>query len=200
MRAAIYARPSLDYPLPVDRQIDQLKAVAAERGWDFVQEFTDRPNTVRKGVDCRPGQEALINAVRCGRVDVVCVSSICRLGKSLIDLATCLEACRAAQVGVWFDDQQIDTSTSSLSVFNVSELLALHLRQLRRGRILAGLASSRALGIRSGRPPLGRGRVQRAERELAAGKGVREVARIVGISPASASRLKTSLSQGASAP
>jgi hypothetical protein len=41
--------------------------------------------------------------------------------------------------------------------------------------------------------------VAKVERELAAGKGVREVARIAGISPASASRLKTALSQRAAA-
>src|SRR5262245_11615373 len=134
MRAAIYARSSLDYPHTVDQQTDRLRAVAIEREWAVVQEFTDRPNSVRKGLDRRPGQDALINAIRDRRVDVVCVSSICRLGKSSVDLISLIETCRVAGVSVWAVDQQIDALSDGFSLFRLNELLALHLRQARRGR------------------------------------------------------------------
>ena len=92
-------------------------------------------------------------------------------------------------------DEGIDSETSNgLSLFDVSALLAHHLRQSRRDRILRGQAAARALSIRFGRPPIATIKAQRAKRELAAGKGVRQVAKIAGISPASVSRIKTSMS------
>jgi hypothetical protein len=44
--------------------------------------------------------------------------------------------------------------------------------------------------VRFGRPPIAKAKVMRAKQELAAGKGVRQAARLAGISAASASRLK----------
>ena len=94
---------------------------------------------------------------------------------------------------VWLDEQQIDTAGSTdLSVFDMAGMMAFHLRQSRRDRILRGQAASRALSIRAGRPPIPTAKVQKAKVLLAAGKGVRQVARLAGISAASASRLKNS--------
>ena len=68
--------------------------------------------------------------------------------------------------------------------------MSLHVRQTRRDRILRGQAAARALSIRFGRPPIATAKVEKAKQELAAGRGVREAARIAGISAASVSRLK----------
>ena len=125
----------------------------------------------------------------------VLVWSVCRIGRTLADLVGFMETCRSAGVAVYLHEQQIDTATSNgLSLFDVSALLAHHLRQSRRDRILRGQAAARALSIRFGRPPISATKVERAKRELAAGKGVRQVARMAGISPASVSRIKTSMS------
>jgi len=116
----------------------------------------------------------------------VCISSICRVGRTVPDLVSFLETCRSADVSVWIDEQRIETA----ALFDFSRMMALHLRQARRGRILQGLAASRAMSIPCGRPRISRARIEKAERELAAGKGVREAARAAGISAASASRIK----------
>jgi len=123
----------------------------------------------------------------------VCISSICRVGKTVPDLVSFLETCRSAGVSLWIDEQSIET----VALFAFSKLMALHLRQSRRGRILQGLAASRAMSIPCGRPRISRARTEKAERELAAGKGVREAARAAGISAASASRLKNAMSVAA---
>jgi hypothetical protein len=71
------------------------------------------------------------------------------------------------------------------------EMFAVYqLRQNRRDRILRGQAAARAASIRFGRPPIPVTKVEKAKAGLAAGKGVREVARLAGISAASVSRLK----------
>jgi DNA invertase Pin-like site-specific DNA recombinase len=194
-RVAIYARSSPDCPFTADEQIKRLTTVAIERGWTVAHVFADRPTAVKKGQDRRSGELALVEAIRSGAIDRVLIWSVCRIGKSLIDLVKFMETCRSACVAVNLHDEGFDSETSNgLSLFDVSALLACHLRGSRRGRILRGQAAARALSIRFGRPPIAKPRVEKAKQFLASGKGVRQVAKITGISPASASRIKTSMS------
>jgi DNA invertase Pin-like site-specific DNA recombinase len=78
-------------------------------------------------------------------------------------------------------------------VFDLSMMMALHLRQTRRDRIMRGQAAARAASIRFGRPPMSKAKVARAERELPGGKGIRETARLTGVSPTSISRIKAAM-------
>jgi DNA invertase Pin-like site-specific DNA recombinase len=198
VHVAIYARTSPDCPLSNEDQIERLKTIAAERGWQIESVFTDRPLAVRKGSDRRPGEVALIETIRSGVIDKALISSIDRVGRSLIEMIGFLEVCKSAGVGLYLHEQNLDTATcNGLSLFDVASMMALHVRQTRRDRILRGQAAARALSIRFGRPPIAPARQERARRELIAGKGVREAARIAGISAASASRLKNSMSVAA---
>jgi len=192
VRIAIYARTSSDCPLSADEQIERLATIARERGWTVAQVFSDRPTTVRK--DRRPGEAALIDLIRRGALDRVLIFSIDRIGRSLVDLVTFLEACRTAAISLWLDEQGLDTDGSKgLPLFDVTEMMAFHLRQSRRDRILRGQATARGLSIRFGRPPIAKAKVERARVALAAGKGVRQAARLAGISAASVSRLKNAI-------
>jgi DNA invertase Pin-like site-specific DNA recombinase len=198
IRAAIYARSSPDCPLSNEDQIERLQTVAGELGWTATQVFTDRPASAKKCLDRRPGEVALIEAIRNGTINKVLIWSIDRIGKSLIEMIGFLEVCRVAGVGLHFHDQGVDTETSNgLSLFDVAAMMSLHVRQSRRDRILRGQAAARALSIRFGRPPIPLARQEKARRELIAGKGVREAARSAGISAASASRLKNAMSVAA---
>ena len=168
-----------------------LQAIACQRGWAVVHILTDRPTTVRKGQDRRPGEMALIDLIRRGAIDRVLIWSIDRIGKTLIDLVSFIEACRAGGISLWLDEQAIDTAGSNgLPLFDVTEMMAFHLHQTRRDRILRGQAAARSLSIRFGRPPITKAKVERARIALVAGKGVRQAARLAGISAASVSRLK----------
>ena len=153
IRVAIYARTSPDCPLSADDQVQRLKTVAAERGWTGRQIFTDRPTSAR-GPDRRPGEAALIDAIRNGAdrsgvhlVDLPDREIACRSGRRF------METCRTAGVALWIDEQRIDTETSNgMSLFDFGEMMALHVRQCRRDRILRGQAAARSLSIRFGRP------------------------------------------------
>lgn len=194
IRAAIYARTSPDCPISSEDQVERLTMIAEERGWTIVHKYTDRPMTVQAGQDRRPGETALIDAVRSGMIDKVLIWSVCRIGKSLIELVNFMETCRAAGVELYCHEQGLDTETcNGLSLFDLTGMMALHVRQTRRDRILRGQAAARALSIRFGRPPLATAKVDKAKRELAAGKGVRHIARLTGISAASVSRLKNAV-------
>ena len=192
IRAAIYVRSSPDCLLSSEHQIERLTAIARGRGWTVAQVFSDHPAKVKK--DRRPGEVALIDLIRRGALDRVLIWSIDRIGRSLVDLVTFLEACRTAAISLWLDEQGLDTDGSKgLPLFDVTEMMAFHLRQSRRDRILRGQATARGLSIRFGRPPIAKAKVEKARVALAAGKGVRQAARLAGISAASASRLKTAL-------
>ncbi len=72
MRVAIYLRISNDpsgKAAGVRRQEDECRALANARGWDVAEVFTD--NDVRATARKRPGFDALMAAIRDGRVDAV---------------------------------------------------------------------------------------------------------------------------------
>jgi DNA invertase Pin-like site-specific DNA recombinase len=192
--AAIYARTSPDCLLTTDEQIAVLRATAAEQDWTVTHVLADRPTSIKQREDRRPGELALITAMRSGAVNKVLIWDIDRIGKSLIELISVLEVCRTTGVSLHLHQQNIDTESSNgLSLNDVSVLLAHHLRQSRRDRILRGQAAARSLSIRFGRPPLSKAKAEKAKRHLAAGTGVRQAARLAGISPASASRLRNAM-------
>ena len=191
-KAVIYARTSPDCPLSAEDQIERLNAVAADRGWMVANVFIDRPAMARTGRGKRPGETALLDAIRGGGVEMVLLWSIDRVGRSLVDFVGFVEACRTASVTLWLHTEQLDTTNNGLSLFDLWEMMAFHLRQSRRDRILRGQAAVRGL-VRFGRPPILASKAEKAKQLLTAGKGVREVARLAGISASAASRLKGSI-------
>jgi DNA invertase Pin-like site-specific DNA recombinase len=193
-RVAIYARTSPDCLMSADEQIERLTRIARERGWAVAKVLTDQPTSVKTGQDRRPGELALIGAIHSDAIDKILIWSVCRLGKSLTDLVAFMEMCRVAGVAVYLHEQGVDSAVSNgLPIFDVVAMMALHLRQSRRDRILRGQAAARSLSIRFGRPPIAKAKVEKARIALAAGNGVRQAARLAGISPASVSRLKNAV-------
>jgi DNA invertase Pin-like site-specific DNA recombinase len=195
--AVIYTRSSPDCPLSAEAQTDLLGAVAADRGWRVTDIFSDCPTSTRKGRDKRSGEAALLAAIRAGAVERVLVCGIDRVGRSLDELVGFLETCRLAGVALWCEREQLDTARSNgLSLFDLAAMMAFHRHQSRRDRILRGQAVARAASVRFGRPPIPAAKVEKAKAFLMSGNGVRQAARLAGISPASVTRLKASVEAG----
>jgi DNA invertase Pin-like site-specific DNA recombinase len=196
INVVIYTRTSPDCPASAETQIEALKAIAADCGWTVSQIFSDRPMPVKKGRERRPGEDAMLNMIRGGDVQKVLLWSVDRVGRSLVELVGFMEMCRNAGVGLYLHDREIDTTTTNgMSLFDMAGMMAFHLRQSRRDKILRGQAAARGASVRFGRPPIPDGKVEKARQFLAEGKGVRQVARLAGISAASASRLKGAIEQ-----
>ena len=154
-KTIIYARSSPDCALSAEDQAASLRTVAADNDWLVAKVFIDRPTTMNKGRDRRAGQMALIEAIRSGSVDRVMLNSIDRVGRTLAELVGFVEMCRASSVALYLHEQRLDTATSNgLSIFDLAGMMALHLRQSRRERILRGQAAARAASVRFGRPPI----------------------------------------------
>jgi DNA invertase Pin-like site-specific DNA recombinase len=200
IQTIIYARSSADCAISADEQVELLRTVAIAQGGAVTQVFIDRAMPRKRGREQRRGEAALLSAIRSGRVNKVLLSSLDRIGQSLPKLIDFLETCREIGVELYLHDRGIDTGMSNgLSLFEVASMMADHLRQARRDRILRGQAEARAASVRFGRPPIAISKVEKARRELANGKGVRQVARLTGISAASASRIKSSMSAAVTA-
>lgn len=192
----IYARTSPDCLVSTETQIETLKAIAAENRWTVSQIFSDRPMPVRKGRERRPGEDAMLDMVKTGGVQKALIYGIDRVGRSIVELVGFLETCRIAGVGLYLHEQKIDTATANgMSIFDFASMMAFHVRQSRRDRILRGQNAARNLNVKFGRPPISIAKAEKARHFLAEGMGVRQVARMAGISAASVSRLKGAMEQ-----
>lgn len=99
----------------------------------------------------RPGLSALLATCRAG--DEVYLWRIDRLGRSLVDVLSTIEALQQRGVAVHSLADGIDPSTpSGRLLLGVFATLAEYERLLIRERVQAGIEASRARGTRMGRP------------------------------------------------
>lgn len=177
-KAALYARCSTHEQHP-ENQIEQLRQVAHQRGWEVVGEYVDRGQSGRK--DRRPELDRLMADVHRGKVGLVAVVRFDRWARSVKHLVTSLDDFRCRGVDFISVSDGIDTtSAAGRFSFNVIAAVAQLEADLCRERTRAGLAAARRRGAKIGRPKKWVD-VRRARHLLAQGKGYREVARILGV-------------------
>ena len=172
-----YARVSTDdQNLALQRDALLAAGVAPERLYE------DRISGARAD---RPGLEHALKACRPG--DVLVVWRLDRLARSLGDLIRIAERLEASGVGLRSLQEHIDTTSAAGKLFfHVMGALAEFERNLIRERTKAGLEAARRRGRKPGRKP------KMGERELEAARTllrestltVREIARQLGVSPA----------------
>ena len=180
-RAALYVRVSTDRQT-VENQIAALSKVAAARGWQIVETFSDAGISGAKGRRDRPGLDELLKQAQRGRFDVVMAWAIDRLGRSLVDLLQTIEGLRACGVDLYLDQQSIDTTTpAGKLMLQMCGAFAEFERSMLQARIAAGLRRAVANGAKLGRPlNAGPDAIDRARAALAKGIGINRVAKMVG--------------------
>jgi len=180
-RVALYARISTTgHGQDVGLQLDELRQVAAQRGWNIVGEFIDEG--ISGATTERPGLDAMMKAARLGKLDLVVVWKLDRLGRSLQHLLQLLDELGDLGVGfVSIRDSGIDTTsaTGRLMLCLVGAFAAYE-RELIRERVLAGVRRAQGAGTHCGRP-----RVEMDLRPALAlldkGHSVRQVSDILGV-------------------
>ncbi len=191
-RAALYLRVSTaDRGQTVENQLQPLQEAATRLGWSIVAVYKDEGISGARGRDKRPGLDALLKGVARRDFDIVAAWSVCRIGRSLPDLISFLGELQARDIDLFLHQQAIDSSTpSGRALFGMLGVFAEFERAIIRDRIMAGLDRARAAGKRLGRPrttPYNVGRIRAA---LDQGKGVRETARLLKVSPAKVSEVR----------
>ncbi len=203
MKVAIYARVSTDGQ-SVNAQLADLRETAERRGWEIVQEFTDKGISGAKGSDERPALDAMLKAATRREFDMVAAWSVDRLGRSLQHLVNGLNDLKDVGVGLYLHKQGLDTTTTTgKAMFGMLGVFAEFERDLIRERVRAGMKVAKAEQAAGkerlhkngrvkkpiGRPPVGAD-MERKVLELRAEKwGVNRIARELGIGSGTVRRI-----------
>lgn len=152
-RVAVYARVSTsNHGQDVGLQLDELRQVAAQRGWQVVGEFVD--DGVSGTATSRPALDQMLDAARRGKLDVIAVWKLDRLGRSLRHLLQVLDELQHLGVGfVSLRDAGLDsTSASGRLLIHLLGAFCEYERSLTRERVLAGVRRAQSKGTHCGRP------------------------------------------------
>jgi DNA invertase Pin-like site-specific DNA recombinase len=153
-RAALYTRVSSGEQ-NTGAQERSLREYVQRRGWRFQQIYRDQG--VSGASSNRPALNELLKACRRGSVDVVVVWKFDRFARSLKQLMSGLETCRALGIDFVSVTEAVDTSLPAGElVFQMIGAVAQFERSLIRERVRSGLANARANGKTLGRPPIRR--------------------------------------------
>lgn len=178
-RVALYARVStLHQGKDTGLQLDELRQVAAQRGWAVVAEYVDEG--VSGARVSRPQLDRMLADGQAGRFDLLAVWKLDRLGRSLPHLLQILD--QLASQGVGFAairDAGIDTTTpTGRLLLQLLGAFADYERALIRERVVGGVRRAQAAGKHCGRP---RKEVdlRPALALLNEGRGLKDVARIL---------------------
>jgi DNA invertase Pin-like site-specific DNA recombinase len=190
-KAALYIRVSTSEQ-ETGLQENELREFAERRGWEY-QIFTDRGQSGAK--DSRPALNQLLQQLRRKKFDVVCVWALDRLARSLRQLLTISEECKALGVDLVSLKQAIDTTLpAGRLTFQVLGAVAEFEREMLRTRVIAGMAQARRSGKHVGRPArrrLGQAEMEKIRILRSQGKSVRQLARQFGASQWMIARLES---------
>lgn len=148
-KTAIYARVSTDEQT-VDPQLRDLREFIANRGWDAATEFVDVGISGSK--DSRPAWNELWDAIQKGRVRILVVHALDRLGRSLPHLVKIISTLVEKNVTLVSFRENIDLSTSTgRMVAGLFSVLADYELSIIRERTKAGMRAAKARGSRIGK-------------------------------------------------
>jgi DNA invertase Pin-like site-specific DNA recombinase len=186
MRAGLYARVSTsDKGQDPEMQNREMREFCDRRQWTL-ELFTDRGYSGSKV--SRPELDRLMTACRRRKIDVVVVYRFDRFARSVKHLVDALTEFN--DLGVQFVSlhENVDTTTAQGKLlFHIFAAIAEFERELTRGRVLSGLATARAKGVKLGRPRC-QPDIERIRELRRRGMPWDDVARAVGVSRATAKR------------
>lgn len=152
-RVALYARVSTTaHGQDVGLQLDELRQVASQRGWNVVGEFVDAGVSGTK--TSRPGLDRMLGEAHAGRLDIVAVWKLDRLGRSLQHVLTVLDQLTGQGVAfVSLRDAGLDSTTPAGRLFtSMVAAFAEFEKALITERVVAGVQRAKAAGKHCGRP------------------------------------------------
>ena len=188
-RVALYARVSTDGQ-SVENQLRELEAVAIKEGWEVVERFVDKGYSGSKGRDGRPAFDKLCKGVVRRDFELVAAWSVDRLGRSLQDLVTFLNELHSKQANLYLHKQSIDTTTpAGKLLFQMLGVFAEFERAMIVERVKAGLKRAKAEGKVLGRPRVSEAVEGQVLALRASGKGMRAIARTLGIGNCTVARI-----------
>jgi len=184
-RAALYMRVSTVDQHP-ETQLHDLRSMAAQRGLEIVQEYTDRISGVKAK---RPGLDQLLSDARRGKFDVVMCWAFDRIARSTRHFLEVLDELNHINVEFVSFRENIDTGGPlGRAVVVIIGAIAELERNLIIERVRAGMRRAKLEGRQIGRRPLDVDRIA-VLRDRNGGMSLTEVARAHRISRAMVSKI-----------
>jgi len=188
VRAAIYLRVSTDGQT-TEHQRRELLEVASRKGWNVIEIYEDAGISGAKDRSKRPALDKMLKDATRKRFDVIAAWSVDRLGRSLQHLITMLGDIHGAGCDLYLHQQAVDTSNpSGRALFQMMGVFAEFERAMIRERIMAGLKTARAKGVKLGRRPIDGDKVGNIRR-LRGSMGIISIARKVGCGVSAVQRI-----------
>lgn len=195
-RVALYTRVSTNKDQSVESQLIALRDWAAGRGHEVIAEFTDQGISGKKGRDKRPGLDTMLQAGVRGKFDMVGVTALDRLGRSLQHLVGLMAELDALRIGLYVQNMALDTSSpSGRLMFNVMGSLAEFQLSLIRESTLHGLERARRRGKTLGRPKVSPTVERRIAALLESGTSACRTALLARVSKSVVFRIKKELAE-----
>jgi DNA invertase Pin-like site-specific DNA recombinase len=166
--------------LGLQAQRDAIEAEAERRGWDLLDIYSDE-GASGKSMNGRPALQEALTAVEHGGAEVLLVSKLDRLSRSLVDFAGLMQRAQKKGWQLVALDVNIDTTTAAGAlVANVMASVAEWERRTIGERTAAALAVKRSQGVQLGRPrEVPAAVVERVGELHRSGHRVAEIARIL---------------------
>ena len=184
-RAAVYTRVSSLDQNPETQSLD-LRQMAAQRGYEIVQEYVDRISGVKAK---RRGLDQMMADARCGRFDIVLVWASDRLARSVRHFLEVLDELNRLNIEFVSFREQIDTGGPlGRAIVVIIGAIAELERNLIIERVRAGMRRARLEGTHIGRNPLTLDH-EAIRRERCQGKSLRQIAKGHRISAATVQRV-----------
>ena len=184
-RAVLYMRVSSVDQHP-ETQVHDLRQMAAQRGYEIVQEYTDRISGVKA---LRPGLGDMMRDARRGKFDVILVWACDRIARSTRHLLEILDEFNRLNIEFVSFRESIDTSGPlGRAIVVIIGAIAELERNLIIERVRAGMRRAKLEGRHIGRQPLAvdRGAIHR---ERCQGQSLRQIARGHRVSTATVRRV-----------
>jgi DNA invertase Pin-like site-specific DNA recombinase len=184
-RAAVYLRVSTLDQHP-ETQLHDLRQMAVQRGYQIVDEFTDRISGTKAK---RPGLNQLMTGARRGRFDVVLVWASDRIARSVKHFLEVLDELNRLNVEFVSFREQIDTGGPlGRAIVVIIGAIAELERNLIVERVRAGMRRARLEGRHIGRNPLVLDHAA-IRRDRNQGHSLRQIAKTYRISTATVQRV-----------
>ena len=184
-RAALYMRVSTVDQHPETQLLD-LRQMAAQRGIEIVQEYTDRISGTKAK---RPGLDQMMFDARRGRFDVVLVWASDRIARSVKHFLDVLDELNRLNIEYISFREQIDTGGPlGRAIVVIIAAIAELERSLIVERVRAGMRRARLEGTHIGRQPLTLDH-EAIHRDRCQGQSLRRIAKGHRISTATVQRV-----------
>lgn len=137
-RVILYARVSTKEQ-KTDRQITELRKVAANADWEIIEELTEVVSG-GKGVEERPLLKAALDMLTRREADRLCVLSVDRLGRSTLDLLQTLQTIHSVGAHLFIHTPALDTTTpAGEAMFGLLGIFAKFERRIISERVKSGI-------------------------------------------------------------